>query len=78
MDKIKLKRGRKELFFKKLLGHFAVRLKQGKASDEMALESSCGRPKKEVKHVDSATPEKMANFCRQRGCRTGKDHGSTE
>lgn len=62
MDKIKLKRGRKEVTFKKLPGHFAVRLKQGKASDEMALESSCGRPKKEVKHVDSATPEKMEIF----------------
>ncbi len=62
MDRIKLKRGRKEVTFKKLPAHFAVRLKQGKASDEMALESSCGRLKKEVKHVDSATPEKMEIF----------------
>lgn len=62
MDEIKLKRGRREVTFKKLPTYFAVRLKQGKATNEMALESSCGRPKAEVVHVDSAAPENMEIF----------------
>lgn len=62
MDEIKLKRGRVEVTFKKVPEYFAVRLKQGKASDEMALEASCGRPKTELKHVDYVAVEKMDIF----------------
>ena len=62
MSEIKLKRGRKEVTFKKHPTYFAVRLKQGKANTEMALEARCGRPKREVKHVDSAITEKMDIF----------------
>lgn len=62
MNEIKLKRGRHEAIFTKLPTHFAVRLKQGRASDERALEASCGRPKTEVRHVDSAATEKMEIF----------------
>lgn len=62
MDEIKLKRGRREVTFKKVPDKFAVRLKQARATDEMALEASCGRPKTEVRHVDSAAPENMEIF----------------
>lgn len=62
MKEIKLMRGNKEVTFKKHPTYFAVRLKQGKASNEMALEASCGCPKSEVKHVDSAITEKMDIF----------------
>ena len=62
MDEIKLKRGRRELTFKKLPTYFAVRLKQGKAKDETALEASCGRTKAEIVHVDSAAPENLEIF----------------
>lgn len=62
MNEIKLKRGTREVTFKKLPDYFAVRLKQGKASDEVALESACGKPKAETRHIDSAAPEKMDIF----------------
>lgn len=62
MDEIKLKRGRREVTLKKLPTHFAVRLKQGRATDEKALEASLGRPKTEVRHVDSAAPANMEVF----------------
>ncbi len=62
MDQIKLKRGRREVTLKKLPTYFAVRLKQGKATNEMTLEVSCGHPKTEVKHVDSVATEKMDIF----------------
>jgi len=62
MEEIKLKRGGVEVTFKKLPEYFAVRLRQGKASDEMALEASCGRPKTELKHVDRVDVEKMDIF----------------
>ncbi|MFN3533022.1 MAG: S8 family serine peptidase [Candidatus Brocadia sp.] len=62
MDKIKLKRGRREVTFKKLPSYFAVRLKQGKAASERALKACCGRPKAEIEHVDSAATENMEIF----------------
>ena len=62
MDEIKLKRGRREVTFKKLPDRFAVRLKQGKATDERALEVSLGRPKTEVRHMDSVATESMEVF----------------
>jgi subtilisin-like proprotein convertase family protein len=42
--------------------YFAVRLKQGKANDDVALEAACGKPKAETRHIDSADPEKMDVF----------------
>jgi len=62
MDSITLKRGSREVTFKKLSTHFAVRLKQGKAKDERMLEACCGRPATAVSHIDSAAPEKMDIF----------------
>ena len=62
MNEIKLKRGRKEVTFKKLPTRFAVRLKQGKAKDETALEAYCGHPVSEVRHVDSVASENMEIF----------------
>jgi len=62
MDEIKLKRGRREVTFKKVPDYFAVRLKQGKAANERALEASLGRPKTEVRHVDSVATENMEVF----------------
>jgi len=44
--------------FTKLPTCFAMRLKQGRASTERALDASCGRPKTETMHVDSAATEK--------------------
>jgi subtilisin family serine protease len=62
MNEIKLKRGGREVTFKKKPAHFAVRLKQGRAMDEAALEAACGRPEMPVKHVDYAAPENMEIF----------------
>jgi subtilisin family serine protease len=67
MNEIELNRGRKRVVFKKLPDRFAVRLKRGKAADEMALEATCGRPKAEVKHVDSAATENMEIFSVKKG-----------
>lgn len=62
MSDIRIKRGQKQVIFKKHPSYFAVRLKQGKANTEMALEACCGRPKRDVKHLDSAIQEKMDIF----------------
>ena len=62
MDTIKLKRGDHEITLNKVLDYFAVRLKQGQAKDEKALVTSCGHPKSEVQHIDSAAPAKMDIF----------------
>jgi len=62
MDSIKLKRGSREVTFKKLPTRFAVRLKQGKAKDEKILEASCGSPATTVTHIDSIATEKMDIF----------------
>ena len=62
MDEITLKRGLKEVTFKKKPRLFAVRLKQGRARDEMTLESHCGSPPAEVRHVDYAAPTNMEIF----------------
>lgn len=62
MSEIKIKRGQKEVSFKKHPTYFAVRLRQGKANSEMSLEARCGRPKRDVKHLDYAIPEKMDIF----------------
>lgn len=39
-----------------------MRLKQGKAASERALEACCGLPKTEIEHVDSAATENMEIF----------------
>lgn len=62
MDKIKLNRGGREVTFKKDMTSFAVRLRQGKAINEMVLAQTCGCPKTEVKHVESVATEKMDIF----------------
>ena len=62
MDKIKLKRGDSEVTLKKVPDVFAVRLKQGRARDEKALLSSCGKTRAEVQHIDAAAPAKMDIF----------------
>jgi len=62
MNTITLQRGAREVTFTKLPEYFAVRLKQGKASDDVALEAACGKPKAETSHIDSADPEKMDVF----------------
>lgn len=48
--------------FRKLSTYFAVRLKQGRASDEGLLVASCGSSKAEVKHIDLVPSEKMDIF----------------
>jgi len=62
MDEIKLKRGGRDITLKKAPAHFAVRLKQGRAGDESALEAALGRTRAPVKHVDYAAPENMEIF----------------
>ena len=62
MNTITLQRGAREVTFTKLPEYFAVRLKQGKASNDVALEAACGKPKAETRHIDSADPEKMDVF----------------
>ncbi|WP_255334358.1 S8 family serine peptidase [Methanosarcina sp. KYL-1] len=62
MEELTLKRGGKDVKFKKLPEKFAVRLREGEASDEAALEACCGRPKSEVKHLKSLAMEKMDVF----------------
>lgn len=62
MKDIKLKRGNREVTFSKLPEYFAMRLKQGKASDEKSLEAACGKPRAETRHVDAAETEKMDIF----------------
>ncbi len=62
MDEVKIQRGGHEVTFKKLPDRFAVRLKQGRATSEAALESSLGRPTTAVRHVDSAAPANMEIF----------------
>lgn len=62
MDEIKLKRGDREVTFSKVSDTFAVRLKHGRAASEAALETSLGRSKVAVRHVDSIRPEKMEVF----------------
>ena len=62
MDEIKLRRGGREVTFKKLPDRFAVRLKQGRAVDEATLAASVGRPRADVTHVDSAATEDMEIF----------------
>lgn len=65
MEEIKLKRGGREITFKKVPDHFAVRLKQGRATSEAALTASTGRPRTEVDHVDTAGTENMEVFAVQ-------------
>ena len=62
MDNIKLKRGSSEITLKKVPDIFAVRLKHGRARDEKALLSCCGKTKTEVQHIDAALPAKMDIF----------------
>lgn len=62
MDEIKLKRGDREVTFKKVPDHFAVRLKQGRATDVTALAASTGQSRAEVTHVDTAGPENLEVF----------------
>ncbi len=62
MEEIKIKRGGREVSFKKVDNAFAVRLKQGKATSEEALESTVGRSKAVVQHLDSVAAERMEIF----------------
>ena len=62
MDEITLKRGGREVTFRKVPDRFAVRLKQGRASSEAALAAATGRPRAEVDHVDTAAPEDLEVF----------------
>lgn len=62
MDEITLKRGDREITFKKVPDRFAVRLKQGRATDEAALVAATGRPRADVAHVDTAAPENLEVF----------------
>jgi subtilisin family serine protease len=62
MDEIKLKRGDREVTFKKVPDQFAVRLKQGRATDEAALTAATGRPRAKVTHVDTTGPENLEVF----------------
>ncbi len=62
MNETKLRRGGRDVIFKKNPSYFAVRLRQGKAIGEKALEAHCGLTLTEVKHVDSVTPENMEIF----------------
>lgn len=62
MDEIKLKRGGREVTFKKVPDQFAVRLKQGRATDEAALAAATGRPRADVSHVSTAGTENLEVF----------------
>jgi subtilisin family serine protease len=62
MDKIKIKRGDKEVTFEKVPDHFAVRLNQGRAADEASLVRSTGTPMARVSHVDTTGMENLEVF----------------
>lgn len=62
MDKIKLKRGGKEITFKKVPNLFAVRLRKGKAKDASLLGISSAKLDAEPTHVDSAQLDNMEIF----------------
>lgn len=62
MDKILLKRGQSEITLSKVPDYFALRLKQGRASDEKSLVSSCGKTHAKVEHIDVAEPANMDIF----------------
>lgn len=62
MNEITIKRGRKDVTFRKMPNYFAIRLKSGKASNEAALEAACGRPSSEVNHVETVATDKMEIF----------------
>lgn len=62
MDQVKLKRGHREVTFTKVADNFAVRMKQGRATSERALEASAGHPEAEVAHVDSVMAENLEVF----------------
>jgi subtilisin family serine protease/subtilisin-like proprotein convertase family protein len=57
MSDITLMRGGKEVRFKKMPHHFAVKFKRGMQADGKALARACNRLKAEVKNVDSARQE---------------------
>jgi len=65
MDNIKLKRGRGEVVLKKVNNQFAVRLVQGRATDERSLEAACGSAKAKVRHLHSIEPANMEVFAMQ-------------
>ena len=52
MNEIKLKGGGRDVTFRKVPTHFAVRLRQGRAKDERELEACCGPLKTDVVHID--------------------------
>lgn len=62
MDEIRLKRGTEEVTFKKLPEHFAVRMKEGRADSERALEASVGSQAAETRYVDSVPESRMDVF----------------
>lgn len=59
---ILISRGTKEVNYSKTPDSFAVRLTHGKAPDEKTLEALLGRPKTEIKHIDSVPQENMEIF----------------
>jgi subtilisin family serine protease len=59
---IKIKRGNREVTFKKLRNLFAVRLKQGVARSPEMLGSTLGDSGEELKHAYSIAPERMEVF----------------
>jgi subtilisin family serine protease len=62
MNEITLKRGHREVTFKKLPKYFAMRLKRGRAMDAMALEACCGKPVSGVEHLNSAVADNLEVF----------------
>ena len=62
MDEITIKRGNREVTFKKLPDLFAVRLKQGAARSPEILESALGDAGTGLKHAYSIAPERMDVF----------------
>lgn len=59
---ITLKRGGRELTFRKAPDAFAVRLEHGRAANTAALEAALGQPAAEIRHFDSVIPERLEVF----------------
>ncbi len=67
MDQITFKRGKKEVTFKKVPTHFAIRLKQGRARNEASLEAACNVRAADVVHSHSAVSDGMEVFSMRKG-----------
>jgi len=62
MSKLKLKRGDGEISLDKIPDYFAIRLKQGRASDAKTLRSHCGKTAANCEHVDASETANMDIF----------------